>query len=133
MAALTDIEQSKILRFLGYPDWSNLAIAWGLDFPTGVEPQYYVRDAFGRLTDEALELVRNDLRECEEIERQLSDARCRLKASKVGDITMNIDEIPYLRGELDHWKRQLADDFGSIINPFRTGQFGGSRSGRVIG
>ena len=132
MATLSEVERSKIRRYLGYPNWSSLALSWGQPFPTHIEPEFYVNDALDRLSDEGLELVRNDLRQLEDIESQIIRARKRLQATKVGEISLNIDEIPSLRGEMEHWKRQLADDFGSLLNPFRR-SLGGTRNGTVIG
>lgn len=132
MAALTDQEKAKILRHSGYPDWSSLALAWGVSFPTAIEPQYFLRDAFNRISDAGLELVRMDLQQCDEIERQLIDARKRLKALRVGDITLNPEEIPVLEGQLEKWKVRLLNDFGAQFNPYRQ-QAGSSRNGTVTG
>jgi len=132
MATLNEVERAKVRRYLGYQNWSNLALAWGQPFPTHIEPEFYINDALDRLTDEGLELVRGDLRQLEDIEIQIGNARKRLQASKVGDITLNPEELPSLRGEMEHWKRQLADDFGSLVNPFRQAM-GGSRNGTVVG
>jgi hypothetical protein len=131
VAALTEQEEAEILRFLGYPTWRNLALAWAISFPTGIEPQYYIRDALGRLTDAALDLARADLEQCKVIEAQLRSAIRRLKADAVGDVKLNHEEIPALRGELENWKRQLANDFGSMLNPYRLAT-GSSRNGQVV-
>ena len=134
MAALTELERARIRRHLGYQSWANLALAWGFSFPTGVEPQFYVNDAMNRLTDEGLELVREDMRQCDAIESQLKDSIKRLKAAKVGDITLNPDEPDALRGELRKWRDQLANDFGAFINPFKHESGGsGSRNGTCVG
>lgn len=134
MAALTEQERSEIRRHLGYQSWANLALAWGFSFPTGIEPQFFVNDAMNRLTDEGLELVRSDLRQCNAIESQLREAPRRMKAAKVGDITLNPDEADALRGELRKWRDQLANDFGAFINPFKFESGGaGSRNGTCVG
>ncbi len=132
MAALTEIEKSKILRFLGFPDWATLALSWSISFPTAIEPQYQIQDAFYRMSDEALELIREDMRQCEAVESQLKESIKRLKASKVGEITLNPDEQAALRGELNHWKAQLANDFGTILNPYKV-DGGSSRNGVCVG
>jgi len=133
MAALNEQERALVRRYLGYQNWENTALMWGIPFPTAIQPSWYINDAINRLSDDGLELVRRDLNELQCIEKQISEARGRLKASKVGDITMNPEEIDALRGELDHWKRQLADDFGSTLNPYRQTDSGGSRNGTVVG
>jgi len=132
MSALNEQEKAKIRRYLGYQNWQNTALMWGVPFPTAIQPNWYINDAISRLSDDGLELVRRDLRELQCIEDQISDARKRLKATKVGDITMNPHELESLRGELEYWKRQLADEFASILNPVRQNT-GGSRNGTVVG
>lgn len=126
--ALTEQERAKIRYFLGYPNWSNLALSWGLRFPTELEAGYQINSALDRLTDEGVELVRADLRELEDIKTQLSKARRRLAASKIGEIATNPGELTALRGEYETWKKQLADHFGSVLNPWREEQ-GSSRCG----
>jgi Na+/phosphate symporter len=132
MAALTDKERSRIMEYLLYPDWNNLAMIWGIFVPTHVEPQYYIRDAMDRLTDEALELVRKDLCNLEDIELQMADARKRLKASKVGDITLNPDELDALQKEFDRYVIKLANKFGAPLNGWAI-QGLGPNNGMVIG
>lgn len=132
MAALNEQERSLVRRYLGFQNWEDLALMWSVPFPTHIEPNWYINDAIDRLSDEGNNLVRRDLTELKCIEDQIGDARCRLKASKIGDITLNPEEIPSLRGEMEHWKRQLADDFGAALNPYRS-NIGGSRNGQVVG
>lgn len=132
MASLNETERSLVRRFLGFQNWRDLALMWSIPFPTHIEPNWYINDAIDRLTDEGNELVRRDLCELQDIESQMSCARKRLAASKVGDITLNPDELETLRGEYEHWKNQLADDFGTCLNPLRRNT-GGTRNGTVIG
>ena len=132
MAALTAIEESKIMRYLGFPDWATLALSWSISFPTAIEPQYQIRDAFTRMSEETLELIRRDLSVCERIENQMITGLDRLKATKIGNLETNQDEHAALRGELNHWKAQLANDFGTILNPYRV-DGGSSRNGVCVG
>lgn len=134
MAALTELEKTRILRHLGYQGWANLALCWGISFPTPLEPQFFINDAMTRLSDEANELAREDLRQCDAIESQLKECIKRFKAAKVGEITLNPDEADALRGELRKWRDQLANDFGAFINPFKTESGGtGTRNGVCVG
>jgi hypothetical protein len=118
MAALTEAEQASILYHTQYVNWSSVASSYQLGFPAPSQPEYLVRDAFGRITDDGLELVRRDLFRCECTEEQLFDAQRRLKASKVGDITLNAEEIPKLERALKRWQNKLARDLGAYINPW---------------
>lgn len=134
MAAFTELEKAKIRRQLGYQSWANLALCWGISYPTPLEPHYYIDDALTRMTDEANDLIREDLRQCEAIETQIKECIKRFKASKVGDITTNADEPEALRGELNKWREVLANDFGAFLNPFRVqSASGGSRNGMCVG
>lgn len=132
MAALSEVERAKVLRYLGYPSWRDVALVWGIPFPTHIEPQYYINDALDRITDVALEFVRRDLVELDDIENQMSEARCRLRASKIGDITLNPNEIEDLRAEKRKWTIQLANEFEASPNPFALDP-GSSRNGTVVG
>jgi len=133
VAALTDTEKAKVRRYLGFANWQSTALAWGIAFPTAIQPVWYINDAIERLSDEGMELVRSDLMQLEDTERQMREARKRLSASKIGDITLNADELPSLRAELENWKRQLADDFGAELNIYRQSDGGGTRNGKVVG
>jgi len=135
MARLTTDEQARILRALGYPNWIALASSFQLGYPAPSQPEYLVRDAFDRITDEGLELVRRDLREVESCELQLSDARTRLKATKVGEILTNQGETAALRGELAYWTKRLADDLGVYPNPLSNSvsDLPGGRCAKVLG
>jgi len=134
MAALTETEQAEILRFLGYTNWESLFVSYRWDYPTLVPTEYIVRDTFSRISDAGLEMVRKDLVQLRAIETQIASARCRLQATKVGDIQTNPEELRTLRGEWEIWKQQLADDLGAQVNPNRNtgGPMPGGRNARVI-
>jgi len=134
MAALTETEQAEVLRFLGYANWEELASSYRWDYPTLVPTTYIVADAWNRLSDEGLDMVRRDLEILRKIEGILAGgALCRLASVKVGDITLNPNELTQLRQEWERWKQQLSDDLGAQINPYRKldGSVGG-RNGRVV-
>lgn len=111
-------EQSRIKRFLSYPDWVALAQSIQLGYPAASQPLFLVEDAFRRLTPEGEVSTRADLCECESVERQISEARGRLKAVRLGDLELNPNEMKQLRREMLWWVTRLADDLGVISNPY---------------
>lgn len=132
---LRDDERSRIKHFLEYPDWSALSYSVQLGFPASSQPMYLVEGAFDRITDTGVETVRKDLCELESIERQLSQARGRLKATELGKLKLNPNELPTLRRELVWWSLVLANDLGVGPNPFSAMEIlggGGGRNARVV-
>jgi len=132
MAALTEREQAQIIRHLGYANWSSLASSFQLGYPAASQPEFLVRDAFARIDAEGLELVRRDVRELNCIEDQMSEARSRFKALRLGELTPNQNEIRQLRREFAEWQAKLANDLGAPINPFARGALAGGRNATVI-
>jgi hypothetical protein len=134
--AFTDHEKARILHFLGYPSWSNLAASIQLGFPSGSQPLFLVEQAFGRLFPGGEEAVRTDLCQCEEIECQMGDARKRMRATVLGDLKLNMEETKMLRKELTYWATRLADDLGVVPNPYSQAEWLGGVDGinsRVVG
>ncbi len=127
-AEFTDDEQAEILRFLGYPDWQSMASSIQLGYPAASQPLYLLRDAFHRLTGPARALVRRDVEELKCIENQMSDARQRMRATKLEGVTLNPRETIQLRGELEYWTVRLENDFGCYRNPAAQG---GSMPGNI--
>lgn len=114
----SDREKSRIKHFLSYPDWVSMAQSIQLGYPAASQPLFLVDDAFFRLTEGGEGSVRTDLCECEAIERQLSDARSRFKALKIGNLELNPNETRQLRQELLFWITRLADDLGVVSDPY---------------
>lgn len=134
--AFTDTEKARVKHHLGYPDWSALSASIQLGFPAGSQPLFLVEQAFQRLTGGGEESVRCDLCECEAIEAQLSQARRRFAAKKLGELETNRDEPAQLRGELTYWRQKLADDLGVVRNPYSQSSYEGDPGGvnaRVVG
>lgn len=132
----SDAEKGRIRHFLGYPSWSALAPSIQLGVPAGSQALYLLEMAFNRLLPEGEETTRRNLCECESIEKQLGEARSRMRAESMGDMKLNRAEVEQLRGELVYWSRRLADDLGVIPNPYSTTAFEGmpgSRNARVVG
>lgn len=116
--AFTADEQARIKHHLSYPDWVSLAQSLQLGYPAGSQPLFLVEDAFKRLTEGGEASVRRDLCECEDIERQMSEARRRLRAKKLGNLELNPNELRQLRQELCYWVTRLADDLGVVPDPY---------------
>lgn len=123
--AFTEQEKGRIRHFLGYPSWSNMAASIQLGFPAGSQALYILEQAFNRLLPDGETAARKDLCNCEEIEAQLADARKRMKADKLGDMTINKTETGQLRHELVFWQRRLADDLGVPFNPYSSMSYEG--------
>lgn len=116
--AFTAREKARIKHFLSYPDWVSLAQSIQLGYPAASQPAFLVDDAFHRLTPDAEESVRKDLAECECIEQQLSDARSRFRARRLGELELNQAEPKMLRHELLWWTTRLGDDLGVVPDPY---------------
>ena len=131
---LTETEQAKALRFMGYANWTSLASSFQLGFPAGSQPEFLVRDAFTRIREESIELIRRDINELECLENQISDTS-RIKASKLGDMTLNADEFGDISQRMGYWRDMLAQDLGAYFNPFGSqgGTAAGGRNARVVG
>jgi hypothetical protein len=130
ISPLNESERSRIKHFLEYPDWQSLAYSIQLGFPASSQPMYLLEGAFDRITNAALESVRKDLCELESIETQLGTARTRLPAEQLGNLKVNMKELPMLRRELVWWALVLANDLGVGPNPFSAMEILGGAGGR---
>ena len=136
--AFTAEEKARTRHFLSYPSWQNLAQSIQLGFPSASQPLFLLESAFDRLFPDGEAAVRIDLCECEDIERQLRSARSRLRASKVGNVTLNPMELTQLKGELLFWTTRLGDDLGVVPDPYSRMMYeaigrAGTVSAKVIG
>lgn len=128
-APFNEEDVSDILRYLGYPDWVSLAQSIQLGYPAASQPLFLVRDSLDRLTPTARERVRIDLCELKSIDSQLSQGRGRLRATQLGNLSLNPRELQQLRVEYLFWQRRLADDLGVVPNPYSQLQFLGMPGG----
>jgi len=130
---LTETEQAKALRYLGYANWSSLASSFQLGFPAGSQPEFLVRDAFTRIDEEGIRLVRKDIENLDCVEAQMSDLS-RLQAEKLGDMTLNPNEFGDLNQRMGYWRDMLAQDLGAYFNPFGSqgSAASGGRNARVV-
>lgn len=136
--SFTADEQARIKYFLSYPDFVALAQSFQLGYPAASQPLFLVEDAFQRLTPQGEITTRRALCECESIENQISDARSRMKATRLGELEVNPRETAMLRKELMYWTTRLADSLGVVSNPYSQmlyqGVMGmGGVSGRSVG
>lgn len=134
--AFTDDEKTKILRYLGYPDWVSMSQSIQLGYPAAAQPMFLVVDAFNRMTPTAEGKIRFDLCQLDKIECQIGDAPSRMKARRIGDLEINPQEFNQLLGLLRFWTIRLADDFGVTVNPMSQMSWqglGGGRNARVVG
>lgn len=129
---LTETEQAKASRYLGYANWESLASSFQLGYPTGSQPQFLVRDAFTRISEEGIELIRRDIRELECIEAQIGNTT-RLKAERLGDLRTNPNEFGDLKQRMAYWRGMLSQDLGAPINPFSSAEtIGGGGRNAVV-
>lgn len=132
----SDEEKARIKHHLSYPDWQQLSNSIQLGFPSGAQPLFLVEQAFQRLSPGGEDAVRRDLCECEDIEKQMSEARRRMKASRLGNLHINHDETAMLRGELNYWVLKMASDLGVVTNPYAVAEYdnirGGGANARVM-
>jgi hypothetical protein len=103
--ALTDKEKHKTIFYLG---WSGLTIV-----EDSTQFNSVVRDRLGTtlkpLNLQIEKKVKELLEQLEALDESLEAARCRLSASRVDSITMNPDEIKWLRSERRRYIRELSD------------------------
>lgn len=99
--ALSATEKSKILNFLGWPQKT-------LD-STGTHYNSIVNSRLTNLTAEAEALVKGLLARIQSVYDQMDAALCRLTTSKVGDITLNNEELAMLKKEYMRRIRELSD------------------------
>ncbi len=128
--AFTEQEKARILHYGSYPSWQALAQSINLGFPAGAQPLFLIEDAFTRMSPGGEANVRRDLCECEDIENQMSQARRRFRAKKLGNLETNPDEPRMLRIELTHWVLRLMSDLGVTMNPYAAYEYYGGGGGR---
>lgn len=113
----TDEEKNDVMRFLGYPNWTSLSPSIQLGYPAASQPLFLVVDSIARMAVEARPAIRANLCQLRDIEAQLGSARGRMKATRLGEVTMNAAEARQLREEYVFWQKKLADLLGVFVNP----------------
>jgi hypothetical protein len=134
LSLFTETQKARIKHFLGYPAWEANANGIQLGIPAGTHALYLVEQSFERLGAGGVASVLSDLKECEEIEKQMGCARQRGRAKRLGDLEPNPDELRMLRGDLERWASIMANDLGCPLNPYAPNAVGGSGiNARVVG
>lgn len=126
---LTQDERDACLRFLGYPNWANLAQSIQLGFPAASQPLFLVFDSFDRIRPESRARLRQDLCRALEVEAQIAQSNSRIKTSKVGEVTIREDEFEELTTRLVYWTKRIADTLGVVPNPYSQMDYSGMPGG----
>lgn len=113
--ALTEEEKARVRYHLGYLDVAPV-VSIQLGFPRASQPMFLVEAAMENILETAIGIVRRHVAELDGIEDQISDARRRMKAEKLGEITLRADETDALEREYARWARRLADILGVPLN-----------------
>lgn len=131
IAVLTEDEKARVRMHLGYFSL-NSAPAIGLGLPRADQSLFLVEIAMNQIPDTAIGLVRERIAILDNIEQRLVGAMDRMKAEKLGEITLRADETDALEREFVRWATRLADLLACPLNPyserFRAGAGGGPRS-----
>lgn len=128
---LTQQEQARIRDYLGYLNVSSAA-SIQLGFPRASQPLFLVQAAMDRVLPEAEDIVRKHLTELDKLESEVSGARRRLKATSVGEITLNAQELNALKKEQRYWAVRLADSLGVPLNAYSERWSSGGPNLRVV-
>ena len=116
--SLTQPEKARIRYHLGFPNIGTATVL-ALGFPAGGHPTFLLESAMNQVLPEAEPLVRNAILQCDCIEKQLAEARQRLKAATAGSVILRgREELEDLEDQYDYWTDALVDVFGVIKNPF---------------
>lgn len=129
MDPYTESEKARILHHLGYANFAKLAQSIQLGYPLASQPLFLVEDSFWRIAEASAPTVRRDLCACEKIESQILESYGRMKATSLGDLSINPRETEMLWRELDRWQTRLADDLGVQKNPYSQQEWRGTPGG----
>lgn len=123
---LTPEERARCRWHLGYPSVAAFnSIQLGMIAVS--QPLFLVEKSMDNLLDEAVPLFREHLARLDGINQQLDDARGRMRAARVDEITLQPEEVSMLRREYKAWACSLADLLGCPINAYSekfSGSFG---------
>ena len=110
-------ERARCRYHLGYPSiqaFNTISIG----FIAVSQPLYLVEKSMDNLLDEAIPLFRELIARLDAINLQLDDARGRMRAASVDEITLQPEEVTMLRREYKAWACSLADLLGCPINAY---------------
>lgn len=116
--ALSEEEKSRTRYHLGFPNIGNATIL-ALGFPAAGHPSFLLESAMQQILPAAEPNFRSVLNQCDCIEKQLAEARSRLKASTAGNVILRgREELEDLEDQYAYWTDALVDIFGVNKNPF---------------
>lgn len=116
--AFTLEEKARIRYHLGFPNIGNATVL-ALGFPAAGHPAFLLEAAMNQILPEAEPTARNAILQCDCIEKQLAEARSRLKAGTAGNVILRgREELEDLEDQYDYWTDALVDVFGVNKNPF---------------
>jgi hypothetical protein len=98
--ALTDKEKNDSLYFLGWPLKALVA--------DSTHYQKTIANRFDDINVDIERVTRQILEQLRKLDKELEEARCRLSASQVDDITLNKDEIKCLLKERRRYRNELS-------------------------
>ena len=99
--ALSSKEKHEIIFHLG---WSAQTLIEG-----STQFNSVVNDRVSFNNTDLERIARNLLKCINQVDEQLKDAQCRVSTSKVDNVTMNPEEIKWLRSEKKRLVRELSD------------------------
>lgn len=117
ISAFSPAERARIRYHLGYPSLQAFS-SIQLGMIAVSQPLFLVEKSMDNLLDEAVPIVREHVARLDKINAQLDDARGRMRASAVGEITLQTEETAMLRREYKYWAVSLADVLGCPINAY---------------
>lgn len=99
--ALNDVEKNDVMFRLGW----DLKVL----IPTSTSFSNIIVDRLNNLSVPMENIVRGLLKRLKAIQDQMDDARCRITATKVDNITLNMNELDMLKKEFKRYVRELSD------------------------
>ena len=136
-AILTAEEKDNIRYHLGYLV-ANPTGSIQLGLPAASQPLFVVEQQLNRIPTTSIGRVRRMLAELDSIEDQMSDARVRMQAAKLGEITLRLPgekatvETDALEEEYDRWGNRLANILGAPYYPYAKRFQGGGKPGMML-
>ena len=97
--ALTDKEKHEVINYLGWP--AKTLVTGSTHYNN------LIADRLINLNDDIEILARKMLARLRELDDKMDEAKCRFSTGKVGDITINKNEIHMLRSERSRLRREL--------------------------
>jgi hypothetical protein len=129
---LTDQEKVRARHHTGYGGVQQ-AQTFVLGVPAGVQTAFMIEGALNRLMPQSEALFRDLLTRLDGIEVQILQDQPNLAASKVGSISVNLDEFKHLILQYQHWQGSLCNMLQVPPNPFDQRPFMGAGYGGGAG